>query len=97
MPKQKVFSIFDSKTESWAPPFFAEHVGVALRSWSELVNDGRSTVSKFPSDFNLYEIGSFDSANGRIEPIVPVHMVQTALEAKLPAAEQLPFDRKAVR
>lgn len=73
----KVYSVFDTKGLMYNVPFFAAQNGVAIRMFTELVNDGRSTISRFPDDFILFEIGTFDDSNGKVvslpEPIALGH------------------------
>lgn len=67
MAKHKIFTIFDEKVKSYSPPFYSVHKGQALRSWEELVNDGgKSTISKYPKDFSLYELGEFDDQQAKV-------------------------------
>lgn len=80
--KNRVFSIRDHKTESFSPPFTSRTLGEAQRSFSELINDGRSTPSKYPQDFSLYEIGQWDIESGLIEPKNPITLIQHATEIK---------------
>jgi len=91
MAVQRIFSVYDSKTQSWGPPFFALHLGQAMRMWSDLVNDGQSLVSKHPADFALYDIGEYDDSNASITPRSPVQMLQTASEARI-VPQALPMD-----
>lgn len=62
----KVYSVYDKKAKVYGTPFFQLNNNVALRSFTDLVNDGRSTVSKHPSDFNLECIGVFNDTDGKI-------------------------------
>lgn len=60
----KVFSIRDSKAEVFNTPFFQKTVGEAERNFANLVSDEKSTVSKWPEDFDLYFVGEYDDQNG---------------------------------
>ena len=80
--KSRIFSIRDFKTESFSPPFTSRTLGEAQRSFSELVNDGRSTPSKYPQDFALYEVGQWDLESGLIESKNPITLIQQATEIK---------------
>lgn len=60
----KVYSIRDAKIESYGPPFFCRAKGEAIRMFQDLLNDGQSLPSKYPGDFDLYEIGTYDDATG---------------------------------
>ncbi len=61
-----IFSVFDEKAEAFLPPFFLPTVGMAVRSFSECVNDREHMFGKHPSDYTLFELGSFDDSSGCI-------------------------------
>lgn len=56
----KVYSIFDSKVGAYGRPFFDQSKGSVIRSVTEAVNDKTTTFGKYPSDFVLFELGTFD-------------------------------------
>lgn len=70
--KMKVFAILDTKANAYGTPFFVQSVGLAIRAFSDLVHDERSTVARHPDDFRLYELGTFDDATGKLESTPPV-------------------------
>jgi len=41
--------------------------GVAIRAWASQVNNPQSSESKFPSDFTLFELGTWDDQNSQFE------------------------------
>lgn len=67
----KVFSIYDGKACAFASPFFMPTIGLALRAFTDLVNDVGSTVKRHPSDYTLFHIGEFDEQKGTFSPVVP--------------------------
>jgi hypothetical protein len=58
----KVFTIYDSKAESYLQPFFMQSKGQAIRAFSELVNDEKHNFGKYPADFTLFELGVWDDS-----------------------------------
>lgn len=64
--KQIIYSVRDEKMQNYLSPFVSDGVVPALRSLTLAVNNPDSMFSKFPEDYSLYEIGSFDSATGRL-------------------------------
>ena len=63
-----LFSIKDSKSLSFGKPAPAVNMDVAIRDVKILVNDNQSTlVSKFPEDFELWQVGVFHEDTGLIE------------------------------
>lgn len=62
----RIFSIFDRKSLAFATPFFMKTTGEATRALREHLKDGNSLISKYPEDFELYEVGGFDDQTGRL-------------------------------
>jgi len=65
---QKLYFIYDSKSETFTAPTVNPARGQALRSFSDAVNskDQPSVLSQHPADFTLYEIGDFNPYTGDI-------------------------------
>jgi hypothetical protein len=76
----KMFAIRDGKTESYGTPFFAPHKGQAVRMFQQLANDRRSEVWKFPRDYVLFEVGSFDLSSGEVAHLTVPAMLGMAAE-----------------
>lgn len=71
----KVFSIRDAKGECYHPPFYKKTIGEAERDFRSLVNDKDSNVFKYPEDYDLYYMGTFDDSTGKLESLdSPQHM-----------------------
>lgn len=66
-----LFCTFDRASQSYSPPFAAPHAGMAIRGFSDAIsNPSKDTdISRHPDDFDLFEIGTFDSSTGRIVPV----------------------------
>jgi hypothetical protein len=66
----KAYTLFDSKTECYVPPFYAKAKGDAIRQITQVVNDksAKQDFAKYPEDFTLFEIGIFDDSTGQFEP-----------------------------
>lgn len=60
----KVFTVYDSKAESFLTPFHMRNRGEAIRAFTESVNDPKTSFNRWPSDFTLFEIGEFDETKG---------------------------------
>lgn len=65
---QRVFSVYDMKSEAYMPPFFAPTSASAIRSFSDAVHKDGSVFNKHPEDFVLYEIGTFSEQSGELMP-----------------------------
>lgn len=61
----KFFVIYDSKSESYQVPFFHKSIGTVERDITDVVNnDSKSPYYKWPEDYTLFEIGSWDESTG---------------------------------
>ncbi|QXP08272.1 MAG: nonstructural protein [Arizlama microvirus] len=61
--------MYDAKTESYGVPFFRDFTANAIREWSEVAStktDKQNQIAKFPADFTLFEIGSFEQTTGTL-------------------------------
>lgn len=63
----KIFTVYDSKVESYFPPFFERSKGGALRAFEQSCNDASHIFSKYPQDYCLFEIGEYDDQNATID------------------------------
>lgn len=76
MQKLEAVVIFDSKAGTYSPPFFVPHVDVAKRDFAILVNDGKSIQSHCPADFDLYNIGYYDTKTALFVGLpTPAHLL----------------------
>lgn len=76
----KAFSIRDSKGEIFNPPFYKKTWGEAERDFHQLVKDEKSMVYKYPEDFDLYCVGSYDDQTGLFIPeATPRHVVKAIM------------------
>lgn len=69
--KTKVFALFDLKAAVYGTPFFMQNDSMAIRSFSDLVNDKQTMVNHHPEDFILHGIGQFDDEKGVLEGMTP--------------------------
>lgn len=66
MALHKMFAVLDVKANAFSPPFTAHTTGLATRMFTDAANDPNSTINKYPSDFRLGLIGTFDDNNGQL-------------------------------
>ena len=71
--KLQIFAVFDRKTAQYGTPMFLVNAGQAIRSFSDEINknDEQSILFKHPDDFDLYELGIFDTDEGIFNCSVP--------------------------
>lgn len=61
----KIFCVYDCKVESFGTPLFFKTKGDALRGFSEVANDLKTQIGKYPADFTLFEMGDYDENKGK--------------------------------
>lgn len=76
----KVYSIYDEKAKCFGQPFFMAHNGMALRAFSDLIQDKNTMVAKHPSDFKLYVLGEFDDNSGGLSTLAQPEFLSNALD-----------------
>lgn len=70
----QAYSVRDSKTSIMHPPLFKSSEGEAQRDFHALVNDPQSLPGKYPSDYSLWHVGTFDGASGELSHMVPIKL-----------------------
>lgn len=74
----KVFCLRDRQLAQFANPMFQPTAGVALRNLTDALNsgkDGENPLAKHPADFELFELGEFDSDTGLFSTGVPKSVI----------------------
>ncbi|QXP08259.1 MAG: nonstructural protein [Arizlama microvirus] len=66
MNNANAYSILDVKSKIYNNPHFLINDAVAIRQFGIIVNDKESIISKYPEDFRLYRVGTFDMNTGKI-------------------------------
>lgn len=57
---QSAFSVYDSKSEKYLPPFIASTPGVAERIFGDMVASEGHPFNKHPEDYTLYKLGTWE-------------------------------------
>lgn len=58
--KLEMLALYDAKVGAYMTPFFAQSVGAAVRSLSDLVNGPGDEAPKLhPEDFSLFKFGTW--------------------------------------
>lgn len=82
MRRMLIYSVFDVKAGAYLRPYFAETRGLAIRTFSDVVNDATHEFSRHAADYTLFELGSFDVESGEI--VSRVESIGTALQFIVP-------------
>lgn len=64
----QLYVIKDNKSGGFQAPQFFKNVADCLRTLQLHMEEGKSMLAKFPSDFSLYFVGSFDETSGFLYP-----------------------------
>ena len=67
----KLFAMYDKKASFYLQPFPDTSTIAALRGFEVAVNNSDSIFSRFPDDFELHELASFDQNTGEVIPQKP--------------------------
>ena len=74
-----IYAIYDTKSEAFGKPLFFNTDGLAQRSFYEACEHEESEFKKYPHDFSLLKIGTYDDENGKLQAQKPEE-IATALE-----------------
>lgn len=75
MAKLNLYSVRDLKN-NFAPPYVDTSDESAKRTFALAVEDA-PVVKRFPADYELYRVGTFDPENGHVEPVeLPVFLIR---------------------
>lgn len=64
--KHNIFTIHDKAAGAYLPPFILHAEGLAIRAFTDCINDTSHAFSKHPADYTLLTIGTFDDLTGTI-------------------------------
>jgi len=79
----KIFSIRDAKSSLFHAPFYKISHGEAERDFRTASNDEKSTLNKYPEDFDLYYLGEYDDNTGKFQSLDTPQHVMKAVQAKV--------------
>jgi hypothetical protein len=63
---QNYYSLFDAKAAAYLQPFLSKTDSTATRSVRQALDDENAPMARFPEDFCLVRLGSFDENTGII-------------------------------
>lgn len=81
--KNKMFAVYDAKVKAFLSPFFMRNSGEATRGFESVANDEKSSISHYPEDYSLFELGEWDDETGNLS----MH------EAKVPLGTAIMFKK----
>jgi len=78
-----LFAVHDSKVNGFNPPFAAPTPGTAERNFRTACSEPGSDFHRYPGDFNLYQVGYYESHSGLVEACIPPQFVCSAITTEL--------------
>lgn len=72
--KVNLYAFKDQTAEVFQMPFCCHNSKEAIRVFDIRLKDKDSMIGRYPEQFSLYEIGSYDDSTGKVEPI-DIHLV----------------------
>lgn len=82
-----LYSLKDTKAGIWLQPMPQRHDTEAQRALVSLMASTDCNVSRFPGDYDLYLIGSFDDTTAMLEAINPKHLMSGTTAASAAKTE----------
>lgn len=80
----QIFSIYDSKAESFNPPVYLSSTGLAIRSFSDSIQQPESHFAQHPEDYTLFHIGSWDDQTSKFDLLSTPKSLHVAIEFVTP-------------
>lgn len=78
---KNMYAIYDEKAELYNTPFPLATDGLAKRSFEDACRDTRTDLYKYPGDFTLYCIATWDDDIGQFENIIPARFIAKNVRA----------------
>ncbi len=74
MNDMQICTVYDSAAIRYLEPFFAPTIEFAIRGFREAVNREEHQFNKFPADYTLFSVGSFQPETGEIVGHSPISL-----------------------
>jgi hypothetical protein len=67
--EKNLYSIVDTKSQLYSPPFVAQNDAIAIRMVMDILRNPDNNLSRYPEDHQLCCVGFWDEINGDILPV----------------------------
>lgn len=71
--KVEMFTVYDSAAKRYLEPFNAVTIEFAIRQFRSSVETPDHLFAKYPEDYTLFHVGTFDMENGCIDALPTPH------------------------
>lgn len=89
----KLYAVRDVKADAFGAPMSIATKGLALRSFSDACLQPNSELGRYPEDYMLYELGSYEPNSGKIDanalPVFLASATDVIAKARSQAADTL--------
>lgn len=75
----KIFAIYDNKSKSYGPVFECAHDAVAIRELGAAIMQERSSLARYPDDFELHVLAEKASEFPKEGFVTPIHSLVPAV------------------
>lgn len=62
-----LFAVYDSKAETYNPPFTMRTPAEAMRAFTHAATDKETAMGQHPEDFSLFFLGYYDLSTAEVE------------------------------
>lgn len=62
-----IFTVYDSKTAAYLPPFYMQTIPAAIRAITDTCNDPTHQFAMHPEDYILFHLGRFDDLTAKFD------------------------------
>lgn len=76
--QKNIYAVLDVKCNLYGNPIFQASDGVAIRAFGTACEDEKTELNKYPSDFSLYRIGTYDIESGEIKGQTPTQIANAS-------------------
>ncbi len=89
----ELFTVYDLAARRYLEPFFGPTVEFGIRGFKEACETEGHQFAKFPEDYALYHVGSFDPELGELKGKKEAHKIASASQFVQHGPPQLEVDR----
>ncbi len=89
----ELFTVFDAAAQKYLEPYHAPTIEYALRQFRSTIENPDHMFARYPADYTLFHIGTFDLETGTINPLMTPHSLGVAINfVTQPTSAQAPAD-----
>lgn len=72
---KKLYTVYDRKAATHAPPFTEVNDGTAIRAMQDVMKNTDHPFSCYPEDYELIRLANFDEITGEIITDTPIQVI----------------------